>query len=308
MIDIKSEITFIGAGKAASSIIKSFCKSKLNVTTIISRNIKSAKKIASAYSLKNYSDRIEDIPKTSKIIFLTVPDDKIAETAEQIVSNRFSFKDKLFVHISGTHNSSLLSALQAKEAITASFHIMFTFPSRLPVNFRGCYAAVETDSEKARKILFQLAETIGLKPFELKKDEKVFYHISGVAASNFLSGILFSAEKSAINANISTQDYYALLEPIILGTLKNIKKNGAAASVSGPIDRGDLQTIISHLKVLKKKSTPKTRYANILLLNYIANSLTLLEAVEEKYGSLTGEHKKIKSLLIKSLNELSSGL
>ncbi len=308
MIDLKSEIAFIGAGKAAFSIIDSFYENKLNVTTIISRSINSAKKIAAAYSLKNYSDKIEDIPSTSKIIFLSVPDDKIEDTAEKIACNNSSLKDKLFVHLSGTYSSSLLLPLEEKGAMTASFHIMFTFPTRQPVNFKGCYAAVETDNENAKKLLFQIAALVGLEPFKLKREDKIFYHLSGVAASNFLSGILFSAEKAAKNSNIDSKDCFAMLEPIILGTLKNIKKSGAAASVSGPIDRGDLKTIKLHLSAQKKNTDDENKHDKILLLNYIANSLTLIDAVEEKNKVLTEAQEKIKSLLIDNLIELSSRL
>lgn len=308
MIDLQSEITFIGAGKTAVSLINSFLENKLRVTTIISRNIASAKEMAANFNLKNYSDRIEDIPSSSKIIMLTVPDDKIEATAKCIAASTSSLNDKLFVHLSGTYNSSLLCSLNEKGAMTASFHIMFTFPSKCAVDFRGCYAAVESEDKAAQKILFQLAEKIKLKPFVLHQKEKIFYHLTGVAASNFLSAILFAAEKSAQKANIDSKDYFNIIEPIILGTLKNIQNDGAAASVSGPIDRGDLRTVDAHINVLKKNILSGDKRDKILLLNYISNSLMILDAVEEKKGELTIEQNKIKLLLVENLVELTPAL
>ena len=306
MIDLNNEIAFIGAGKVASSLIKSFLKNQLNVTTLISRNINSAKEMAVNFNLKNYSDRIEDIPLSSKIILLTVPDDKIEETANRIASGAASLDDKLFVHLSGTYNSLLLFKLKERGALTASFHIMFTFPSKRAVDFGGCYAAIESDDEEALKILFQLAEKINLKSFSLNKEEKIFYHLTGVAASNFLSAILFEAEKAAQQANIKGKDFYNIVEPIILGTLQNIKKEGAAASVSGPIDRGDLKTVEFHIDALKKNISCGDKRDKILLLNYISNSLILLDAVKEKKGTLSTEHEKIKLQLISSLIEITT--
>ncbi|MCX6151853.1 MAG: DUF2520 domain-containing protein, partial [Ignavibacteriales bacterium] len=90
---------------------------------------------------------------------------------------------------------------------------------------------------------------------------------------------------------------FELMKPIIETTVRNAGKNGVAKSLSGPIDRGDIETIKQHINALKKFKGNK-----LLLPNYIYQSLMLLNVAEEKYGKLNPEQVKIKSLLIKQLN------
>ncbi len=81
--------------------------------------------------------------------------------------------------------------------------------------------------------------------------------------------------------------------------LDNVFKLSPAKALSGPIDRGDIHTIKKHLDALdseirKSKSNKKLK---LLRMNYILQSLNLLEVVKAKYGRLTENHLKIEKFL-----------
>jgi predicted short-subunit dehydrogenase-like oxidoreductase (DUF2520 family) len=174
---------------------------------------------------------------------------------------------------------------------------MQTFPSKRCINIKGCYAAIETDNRKTEKILFAVANDTGLKPFKVGSNSKAFYHLAGVFASNFLAGNLVSAEsvfKKTGNKNIN---FIEMISPILSATLLNIKKAGAVNALSGPVERGDIQTIKKHLSALKKDA--KQTNNNSLLLSYVAQTFNLIEVAEKKHGDIYDN--KIRAELQKEL-------
>lgn len=296
MLNNKSNIAVIGAGKIAYSLIHYLVKSNYKISCIISKNINSAKKLSIKYSIKNYSDDLSILSGRNKFFILSVPDDQIKKTAIKLSKLNLDFKNSLFIHLSGSQNSSSLFSLKKKGAKTASFHIMQTFPSKKIIKLNKNYAAIETENKEAEKFLFQLALKINLIPFLLSKDEKINYHLAGVFASNFLTSNLFMAHEIFDENKINFID---LITPILNSTLKNIKSLGIQKSLSGPVERGDIETIKKHIPSLKNKKFYNNG-KNIFLKNYIFQSFAALEIVRKK-GNFSENHLKIEKYLLSQL-------
>ncbi len=175
---------------------------------------------------------------------------------------------------------------------------MQTFPTKKIVPIKNCYAAIETGNNTAEKYLLEVSRDLNLHPFKIKSEEKVFYHLAGVYASNFLVGNTFSAENIFKKSSKEKIKFFEIAQPIIKSTLNNISKNNPENSLSGPVDRGDYKTIIKHISALKKRKDFIEGNVNLQLLNYISQSLILIKAAEKKYSGLNEGHLKIKKLLI----------
>ena len=135
-----------------------------------------------------------------------------------------------------------------------------------------------------------------MKPHIIASDQKVFHHIAAVHSSNFLVGNLFNAF-SLISSKGNFQ--IDILRKTTQSALDNVFKLSPAKALSGPIDRGDIYTIRKHLDALdseirKSKSNKKLK---LLRMNYILQSLNLLEVVKAKYGRLNENHLKIEKFL-----------
>ncbi len=301
MLNKKTEIVFIGAGKVAHTLIPLLIKKKYSVKGIISRNSSSASSIAKKYKLAFHSDDIKEIPQDCNIFFITVPDNQVSNIALLLASLKLKFRESLFVHTSGSLSSKELDALKIKKGMTASFHIMQTFPSLKQTDIKNSFAAIETENGAAEKFLFSLARTLGLKSFKLSEEAKVFYHLAGVFAANFLNANIYSSNILLDKTGLSIKQKYSLFEPIIQTTLLNIKNNGAAGSLSGPVERGDYKTILKHLNALRKSGTGKK---DMLFRSYISQSLILIEVIKSKGNDLTGDQKRVKNILEEELNKL----
>ena len=303
MISKKSNIAIVGAGKIAYSLTNALIKNNYKIKIIISSNPAPAAYLSKKFSINNYSDDLSELKTKIKVIFLSVPDNQIKTTANKLSNLNIKLHDSLFIHLSGAEDTSVLNSLKRKGALTASFHIMQTFPSKRIVNIENCYAAIETRNKFAEKFLFKLAADLKLKPFMLKSEDKPAYHLAGVFSSNFLAGNIYNTEK-IFDINKSQMNYnnFDLLFPIIKSTLKNINRLGSAKALSGPVERGDLMTIKKHVSVLKKLNDSDEM--NEIFISYIIQSLNLLNLIKSKYNSLCKEHIELKKFLLDELKKL----
>ena len=293
LLSEKSNIAFIGAGKIAYSLIAALLEAGYNVVSIISRNKSSAKKLAEKFRIPNHSNKLNSFNQDIKIFFLTVPDNQIEKVAKSLSKLNLNFEQSLFVHVSGALNIDELQSLKKKKGNIASFHIMQTFPSLGIVDIKNSSVAIEGEKKVVKNFLTKLALDLKLKPFYLKPDKKVYYHLAGVFASNFLVGNLYSSEKMFQITKAGKMDFFSVINSTVNSTLSNIRNVGPAKALSGPVERGDFETVEKHLKALKKKDKP-------LYKSYIVQSLNLLEVVKEKNGKLNEGQKRIRKLLLLS--------
>ena len=273
------------------------------VDAIISRKNNSAKALAEKFGIKKYFDDINFISKSVNVFFLTVPDSEIKKTAVQLSKLKLNFSSAFFIHFSGAEDISVLVPLKLKGGKTGSLHLMQTFPSKKIVSIKNVHSAIETNDDSVYKFLLHLCNQLQLIPFKIDSNDKAYYHLAGVFASNFLAGNLFNAQKLLSLNNIDEEKYFNILSSTIHSTLQNIKTVGPAKALSGPVDRGDIKTIKKHISSLKKKyKNSKGDYFSSLFKNYIIQSLNLINLVEEKHGELNQSHQDIRKLLIQELN------
>jgi predicted short-subunit dehydrogenase-like oxidoreductase (DUF2520 family) len=302
---LNKNVVIIGAGRISYPLASALTKSEYNIVSIISKNINSSKALAKKIRIDNFSDDLNDISKSASIYFLTVPDGEIAAVASEISKLKLNFRQSLFIHLSGAENISVLKSLKRKKAKTASLHPMQTFPSKKIVSLKGVHAALETDNESTYKSLLKISKDLHLIPFRIESKNKSYYHLAGIYASNFLAGNLYLANQLLSLNKIDREKHFDILRSTINSTLKNIENVGPANALSGPVDRGDIQTIKNHISSLKKiVKKSSSNYFSTLLKNYLLQSLSLIDLVEEKQGHLANSHRKIKELLVQELNAL----
>jgi predicted short-subunit dehydrogenase-like oxidoreductase (DUF2520 family) len=95
-----------------------------------------------------------------------------------------------------------------------------------------------------------IARKLGAKSFAIEPNEKALYHAFGAMLSPMLAAELAAAERVGLRAGIRAQDVRRIMEPIVLRTVRNVIRNGAQKSFSGPLARGDVGTVALHLKAL----------------------------------------------------------
>jgi predicted short-subunit dehydrogenase-like oxidoreductase (DUF2520 family) len=76
------------------------------------------------------------------------------------------------------------------------------------------------------------------------------YHAAAVVASNYLPVLLALSARLLVLAGVDEDDAIPALLPLMRGTLDNVSELGLAPALTGPISRGDIETVRLHLRTL----------------------------------------------------------
>lgn len=183
------------------------------------------------------------------IVFLAVPDGAVRALAGQLTTAPASVS---FVHLSGALGLDALDPLRPLHAV-GSFHPLQSFPApRPPDAFRGITVAVDASAAPLMRRLRALARSLGATPKHVVDDERVLYHAAAVFAANYLDVVVAEAVRVLKSIGWTEAEGVAALMPLIEGAVANIRRRGPVLALTGPIRRGDVETVTRHLQALEK--------------------------------------------------------
>ena len=183
-------------------------------------------------------------------MFLTVPDRAIESFADEIAAAGGLPRGVAFVHCSGALGLGVLDSLAAGHAV-GSFHPLQSFPEpRTSEAFRGSLVAIDASSDALRRRLQRLARDLGARSRDVREAERVLYHAAAVFASNYLVALASDAVELLQSIGWSEREAVAGLVPLMQGALAEVGRRGPTAALTGPIRRGDAETVTRHLEAL----------------------------------------------------------
>jgi predicted short-subunit dehydrogenase-like oxidoreductase (DUF2520 family) len=186
------------------------------------------------------------------LVLLTVPDDAIEAACRDLAATRAFAPGSIVAHCSGALSSECLAPARRELGCqVASFHPLQSFPTVEAAlqSLPGSYCFGEGD-EIALAALEALAAAIGARWVRIETGHKALYHAAAVVACNYLTSLLDAALRLAESAGIERGTAWRALEPLIRATLENASRLGTEAALTGPIARGDLGTVATHLAAL----------------------------------------------------------
>ena len=110
-------------------------------------------------------------------------------------------------------------------------------------DLRGCGCGVAGDTPAALALARRLATDLGMEPIDIADADRGAYHAAASIASNFLLTLEAAAESVAGGAGIAAEDARRLLGPLVRTTVENWLAAGPRAALTGPVARGDEQTV-----------------------------------------------------------------
>ncbi len=247
----KPSITIVGPGNLGSALAIELHRAGYPIRAIVRR---STSKITHPKTLarrvKADLVTIGEHAIDTDIVWLTVPDDAIAAVSKQLASAQ-SWKGKIVFHSSGALSSEELAPLWEKGAWVASVHPLMTFVAGKKPWWRNVSFAIEGDDE-AMRVANQIATDLGGRPFEIDRHSKVLYHAFGSFASPLVIALMSTMEQVAEAAGIPRDKAKEMMQPLLGETLNNYLRADAASAFSGPLVRGDVQTVRKHLAQLQR--------------------------------------------------------
>ncbi len=239
------KISFIGAGKVATSFGKYLRNNNYELLYYYSKSLSSSIKAASFTNAKS-SESLLELIKESDLIFITTSDDQIENVVSDIDELDFDLSDKCFSHMSGALTSDLLIPLRSRGAKIYSLHPLQSFSDidKAVGDLKDTYFALEGDD---LEFMIQFLDKLSNPYFTLTVDQKIKYHLSACTFSNYLTTLMDFGLKMLNDIGINSDDGLKAMDPLIMATYNNIKRNGTKEALTGPIQRGDINTLSSHM-------------------------------------------------------------
>jgi predicted short-subunit dehydrogenase-like oxidoreductase (DUF2520 family) len=185
------------------------------------------------------------------VVILAVRDDAIRPLAGMLARAAAVRAEQVVLHLSGVQGQEALGPLVSSRAALGSLHPLQTIadPERAPERLRGAWAAVE-GMPRAVEAAERLARALGMRPFRIASQAKAMYHAGAVFASNYFVVVEAVAQRLLRHAGLSDAEAWQALRPLVEGTLENLGRHDPVAALTGPVARGDEDTIRRHVAAL----------------------------------------------------------
>jgi predicted short-subunit dehydrogenase-like oxidoreductase (DUF2520 family) len=187
----------------------------------------------------------------AELILIATPDDAIRQVAAELAAERAVSHDQIVLHLSGLLDRNALLPLAESGAGCGSFHPLQSVaePATAAERLKGAYVGIEGD-ERALIAAERLANTLRMVPVRIPAAAKPAYHAAAAFVANYTVALVGVAERLARSAGVSPDIAARIYLPLLGGAVANLNSLGPAASLTGAVRRGDVETIQSHLEAL----------------------------------------------------------
>ncbi len=251
-------LNIIGSGKLGRTLARLFSDAGLvAIGDIYNRNSEHSHSAQAFIGAGRVITNLAQLSNTpAQVWMLATPDDVIGDCAKQLANlDDICWQKTTVFHSSGLKTSSELSALQKLGSSIASAHPAHSFanPERSLTSFGSTVCTLEGD-EQAITILDSLLSAIGGQTTTIEPEAKPLYHAATVMASNYLIALLGASEALLEKAGIAEPLANAVLSPLMRLSLENGITEGATNALTGPISRGDINTLRAHLNAIEQRA------------------------------------------------------
>ncbi len=186
------------------------------------------------------------------VVLLATPDRAIAAVAEQLAQIGGSeWRGKVVLHTSGALSHAVLAPLRRAGAATGTLHPMQTFGRRGAPNLDGVVFGLD-GQPAALRLARRMARWFGGIPVRIEPVHKAAYHAAGGFAAQHTLVVLEAGVRILMRAGFTRQQATRALLALARQTLANLQAHGARDAWSGPVPRGDWDTVARHMAVLRQ--------------------------------------------------------
>lgn len=193
-----------------------------------------------------------EVAAASDVLFLTVPDTHIGPVFESV--RRWLVPGAIAVHTSGAFGLEVFEHAREQGLGTLALHPVQSFSSHSQAirSLPGSFFAVD-GSGSGLRFGRRLVRQLHGGWVRVRGADRTLYHAMCVFVSNLVVALFDAAEEIARELRISRRRAERMFSPLARTVLGNIAEQGAALSLTGPVERGDALTVAAHLRALEKR-------------------------------------------------------
>lgn len=267
------QIGIIGTGRVARAMGMALAARSQQPMLLWGRNPDAARAVATEIGRGEAIAEPGALIAACDLVILAVADDALSPLIAALAQGAVLDHAPFLFHVSGRSGAGLLEPLRTAGAVTAAIHPAMTFtghPAQEAARMAGAHFAITGSSDDALVQARGVVRQLGGVAVEVMEQHRTLYHAALCHAANHLVTLLAGASGALATAGVGNPQ--ALLAPLVQAALDNSLDRGFAA-LSGPLLRGDRDTIADHLAALAQDDPA-------LLPAYRAMALATLDAME----------------------------
>jgi len=249
-------VSVIGAGRVGVTLGVALAKAGHEVVAVTA---------VSQASRDRAAERLPGVPVTepheaaarASLILLCVPDDTLPGLVAGLAATGAELSGRIVVHTSGRYGTGVLQPATERGALPLALHPVMTFTGRPDDVQRldGISFGV-TAPDELRPVAEALVIEMGGEPVFIREADRALYHAALASAANHLVALV--AEAGDLLRGVGAANPGRLLSPLLYAALDNALRLGDAG-LTGPVARGDADTVARHVEVLGAASPPARR-------------------------------------------------
>ena len=197
---------------------------------------------------------VDEVVRAAELVFLTVPDDAIAEVAGGLAALDVWRQGQIVIHCSGRHGLGVLDAAASKGAIPMAVHPAMTFTGTSLDLDRMVGATFAVTAPSAFLPIAQaLVVEMGGEPLAIEDEARSLYHAALVHGGNHVVTLVTQA--AALLAAAGVEEPGRVLLPLVHASVEGALSDaaGAVTTLTGPVVRGDAGTVAAHVAALEHR-------------------------------------------------------
>jgi predicted short-subunit dehydrogenase-like oxidoreductase (DUF2520 family) len=284
---VSERVFILGAGQVGTGLYRAFRAAGVEVLGLHSHR---------ASSLATSSGPLPAALGDANTVLVAVRDEQIDDAlAELIEATTVSGRRRLasgtvIVHTSGGAEPELMKRLNEFGLSGGTFHplVPFSNPERAPELLRKAWIGIDGD-DQARATSRRLAGHLGARTLEIPPGMKSFYHAAAVISSNFPVVLAAVATGILTDAGIPERSAQHAVHSLMEAAVSNFADMPPEDALTGPVVRGDAETVHRHLQALRHNPDARALYRRL--------SFAALE-IANRRGTDPGRLAEIQKLLL----------
>jgi predicted short-subunit dehydrogenase-like oxidoreductase (DUF2520 family) len=239
----------VGTGRVAQALGRLLADAGLPPVAIAGRNKDHTQRAASFIGSAIKTARIHEIPKLADRVLIAVVDAAIPSVVDDLSDG--GMRGGIALHTSGAHGPMLLDALGVRGVSCGVLHPLQTIadPEHGVAALRGASFGIG-GADAAVVWAEELVAAAGGVALRIRDTEFASYHAGAVMASNAVIAAIDAAVVLLGASGIDRPTALQALRPLCLTSARNAFELGPEAALTGPVQRGDADTIRTHTAAL----------------------------------------------------------
>lgn len=283
----RPRLAFIGAGRVGSALARELSRRGWRIAAVASARTSSARRLARLCGARIATTDPARAAQDADIVIIAVPDRAISEVVRRLAalpggtsqaatglpngaarrggsagegsagaklhpSQPLDMPGRIALHTAGALGAEALDGLRGRGWSVGSFHPLSAFPppSSAPPVLEGTVVAIDGD-RRARRTARYLAASLDAEVMVQPSHERARYHLAACFASNYVVTLASEAVDLLSRSGLSRGRALRALLPLLRSTLANLGDAGLPGALTGPVARGDAETLARHASALR---------------------------------------------------------